>query len=301
MLKFKLVPLVGVLAMGAFIAAGARSARASEITFGNPTLPSAGTCATSHTAGDEGEICNNGLQFTAPDGTTLTANGYSNNAFLTSNGTDSSTATALTLKIDGQHGNGQDESGLGENATGVVGSPNSTSCTDNPGGVSPSSTPCEIGVGAAVTVTSNGTLISDVLVGSVQASFEEFQVWTDINGTWSQFGPDLSLNGDVGSSSACNKVDSLSECQINLTTAATAVGVVELAGNAPSELTPHGCVARTSSPDRPWPPGHSGRLRHPVRRQALGTQQEAPAARRRRYRARCRLTRRLIRKNNQSP
>ena len=57
-----------------------------------------------------------------------------------------------------------DETGLGENGTAP-----GTTCTDNPGGSNPA-TPCEIGVGASVGLTSS-IPISDVLIGSVQSGF----------------------------------------------------------------------------------------------------------------------------------
>jgi hypothetical protein len=235
--KFEFFPLLGALAMAAFLVGGAGSARANEITFGT-TSPSSGTCAASPLSGDEGQICNNGLQFTAADGTVLTANGYKN--WSVSGGMNASTASALTLKIVPP--NSADEGGLGENAYGPNisgnGGSNTQTCTDNPGGGNPS-TPCEIGLGAAVTVSSNGTLISDVLVGSVQAGYEAFQIWTEINGVWSQFGGDLSLDGgNLGaySTTACNQFNSSDACLIDLTTAATAVGVVDLLGNTPSDV-----------------------------------------------------------------
>lgn len=232
MFQAKFLLTAGALAVVALIAGGTGSARAAEITFGNPTLPSAGTCAASANGADEGEICNNNLQFTAPDGTVLTANGYSDDTFLTSNGTDSSAATALTLKIVPP--NSTDEGGLGENASGPTAPPNTTKCTDDQ-----TTTACEIQPNGAVTVSSSGRLISDVLVGSVQAGFEAFQVWTDINGTWSQFGGDLSLDGGTlgpDLTTACNQVGTLSECQINLTTDASAIGVVDLTGVSPSDV-----------------------------------------------------------------
>ncbi len=85
-LNRNLLPLVGALAVGAFIAAGAGSAKADEITFGT-TAPTNNTCAANVVGTNEGHVCGNGLTFTAPDGTVLTANGYSDNTFLTSNGT----------------------------------------------------------------------------------------------------------------------------------------------------------------------------------------------------------------------
>jgi PEP-CTERM motif len=131
------------------LAAAAGSAKATEIEFG-ALVPSPGGCT--HSGSDEGLVCSNSQTFTA-NGSTFTATGYSDTF---------ATASALTLKPltspPGPPTNGFDESGLGENATGA-----GTPCTDV-------STPsdCEIGNGAAVTVTSNHPM-DDVVIGSAQS------------------------------------------------------------------------------------------------------------------------------------
>ena len=129
-------------------AGSATAAPVAEIEFG-ALVPSPGGCT--HASGDEGLVCNNSQTFTA-NGSTFTATGYSD-TFVT--------PSALTLKPltspPGPPTNGFDESGLGENATGA-----GTACTD----VS-TKTDCEIGNGAAVTVTSNNP-ITDLIVGSAQ-------------------------------------------------------------------------------------------------------------------------------------
>lgn len=132
------------------LAAAAGSAKATEIEFG-ALVPSPGGCT--HSGSDEGLVCNNSQTFTA-NGSTFTATGYSNTF---------TTTSALTLKpLTGSPlappSNAFDESGLGENATGV-----GTACTD----VS-TKTDCEIGNGAAVTVTSSKPM-DDVVIGSAQA------------------------------------------------------------------------------------------------------------------------------------
>ena len=209
--KFKFLPLLGTLAVAALIA-GSGSARADvEIDFGGATLTG---CVTGTGSGDEGTICPN--QTFTEDATTFTATGYSD-------GSNFAAATYLTQKT----GIG-DETGLGENGTAP-----GTACTDNPGGSNPA-TPCEIGVGASVGLTSS-IPISDVLIGSVQSGFEQFQVW-GFNGTsWSDLSGILSLNGGNGST-ACNQVGTASECQYFLTTPLSEIGVVDLAGTPPSDV-----------------------------------------------------------------
>jgi hypothetical protein len=213
MLKSKLLPLVGVFGLVALTAGGTRSARAAEIDFGGATLTA---CAAGAGSGDLGAVCNS--QSFTEGGINFTATGYSD-------GSSFSAATYLTQRTGGS----VDESGLGQN-NGAPGS----ACDGPPGGVNPS-TPCEIGVGRSVSVTSS-TPITDVLVGSVQSGFEAFQVWTNNGSGWSQVGGDLSLKGDVSGTSACNQVGSASECQIDLTTPVSEIGVVDLAGNAPSDV-----------------------------------------------------------------
>ena len=133
-----------------FAASGSAKATPVEIEFG-ALSPSPGGCT--HSGSDEGLVCANSQTFTA-NGSTFTATGYSDTF---------RTPSALTLKPLtgsplGPPFNALDESGLGENGRGP-----GHSCTD----IS-SPADCEIGQGAAVTVTSNNPM-TDVVIGSAQS------------------------------------------------------------------------------------------------------------------------------------
>jgi len=219
MFQAKFLLTAGALAVVALIAGGTGAARAAEIDFGSLTPTPA--CVASSNGGDEGLICNaNGSSsattetFTA-DGDTLTAKGYSDQFITQSN---------LTLKTVAANGLG--ESGLGQNAIG------STDCTDSQGG-----TPCEIQPGAAVSVSSSGAAITDLLVGSVQPNAEVFQLYAaaasgatltsgDLIGTFSSNGSSSPLT------SACPTYDGSNLCTFDFTTADDyhTVGLYELGG-----------------------------------------------------------------------
>jgi hypothetical protein len=210
---------LGALATMALIAGGTESARADEIYFGNIT-PSSGlgtAPACTHASGDAGFVCSNGQTFTA-EGSTFTATGYSDTF---------STATALTWKPASSAGgvsNSLGESGLGENQIGPQNP--AQPCTDNPGVGGPSPV-CEIGVNASVAVTSTKP-ITDMLVGSVQAGAERFQVYA---GT-SIIGLGLHPFDGVLSSTNCTAGPDGDECLITgLPSGTTVVGVVDLASN----------------------------------------------------------------------
>jgi hypothetical protein len=90
MLQPKLLSAFTALAM-VTLAVGAGSSQAAPVAINFGTLtPTNNTCATA-AAGFTGEVCTNGLQFTANGGNTFTATGYSDQF---------TTAAALTLKLD---------------------------------------------------------------------------------------------------------------------------------------------------------------------------------------------------------
>jgi hypothetical protein len=206
--KFKYLPLLGALAVAAFVGTGSGSARAGEISFGNPTQPSPNSCVNA-AAGQEGQLCGQNLTF---DGTYV-ANGYKGNEF-TGNGTLAYT----TLKSAPQ--NSADESGLGENDNSpVMGS----TCTDNPD--------CEIAAGRSVEVSSNGPLLTDVVIGSVQSSSSDvFDLYGFSNGSWSSIALNQTQNGSAGGCSTT--FDGLSDtCYYNNLSGYSAVGVYDVTGN----------------------------------------------------------------------
>jgi len=242
MLKTKLSPLVGALAFATLIAGGIGPAMADEIAFGTLS-PTSGTCSMSTNASDEGNVCSSPLQFQA-EGATLTATGYSD---------EFSTTAALTNKPEtsppGPPANGTDngfgESGLGENALNPAnGLPNSE-CTDNPG-AGFAHTECEIGIGAAVTVSST-VGITDLVVGSVQPNAEVFQVFGSTSGTTiditnpSQLIGTFSSNGATNpngvATTACPNYANDVTCTFDFATPFSVVGVYELTGigNAASD------------------------------------------------------------------
>jgi len=242
MQQFKFLPLLGALAVAAIVA-GSGSARADEILFGNIT-PSSGVTggapACTHVAGDEGFVCGNPQTFSA-EGSTFTATGYSN-------GDAFSTQSALTWKPVDSNGldNGVDESGLGENASAPT-SPTASACTDSPGGTGATSTPCEIGVGASVTVSSTIPIV-DLQVGSVQSP-EQFEVWT----ATTVGGPFTELGTFTSASAACN-YDGVGLCTFNnLPTGTVEVGVVDLAANS-TDPTGQSDVLLTAVSIVPAPP-----------------------------------------------
>jgi hypothetical protein len=169
MLQPKLLSVFTAVAM-ITLAVGAGSAKAApvEIDFGQIN-PSTDTCVAA-ASGDLGRVCANGLQFTANNGNTFTATGFSD-AF--------ATKTALTFKPEtgfppAPPNNNLGESDIGENAN------TSPPCSDGPN--------CEISGTAAVAVVSN-QLIEDVTVGSLQTG-ENFKIFTasSLTGPFTQFG-----------------------------------------------------------------------------------------------------------------
>ena len=132
----------------------------AEIAFGD--LTPIGTC--SFTAGDKGWVCNNGTTFTA-SGATFTATGFNNPFAPDSTG-------AITLKITSASTfnagglvpvQGFNESGIGENSSGVV-----SPCSD---------VDCEIVQPTGVAIAASGGLMNDAIIGSVQAG-ESFNFFT---------------------------------------------------------------------------------------------------------------------------
>jgi len=212
MLKFKFLPLLGALAVAALTAGATKPAMADEIYFGS--LPPPTGCATNKVGSDEGFVCGTPLTFSA-EGSTFTATGFSD-TFMTS--------SALTLKDVASNGN--NESGLGENATGPntlgAGGSNTQACTDEPGtGIH---TECEIGINTSVKLTST-VAITDLLVGSVQAP-EIFDVYAGPSGG------SLSLFESNVSASNCTAGPDGSECLISGFAAGTfAVGILDLPSN----------------------------------------------------------------------
>jgi len=242
MLKTKLSPLVGALAFATLIAGGIGPAMADEIAFGTLS-PTSGTCSMSTNASDEGNVCSSPLQFQA-EGATLTATGYSD---------EFSTTAALTNKPEtsppGPPANGTDngfgESGLGENALNPAKGLTKSECTDNPG-AGFAHTECEIGIGAAVTVSST-VGITDLVVGSVQPNAEVFQVFGSTSGTTiditnpSQLIGTFSSNGVTNpngvATTACPNYANDVTCTFDFATPLSVVGVYELTGigNAASD------------------------------------------------------------------
>jgi hypothetical protein len=213
MLKFKFLPLLGALAVAALTAGATTPAMADEIYFGSLPLPSG--CATNKVGTDEGFVCSTNQTFSA-EGSTFTATGFSDTTFTNS--------SALTVKDVASNGN--NESGLGENATGPntlgAGGTNTQACTDNAG--AGASTPCEIGINTSVKLTST-VAITDLLVGSVQAP-EIFDVYAGPNGG------SLSLFQSNVTAGTCTAGPDGSECLITGFAAGTfAVGIVDLPSN----------------------------------------------------------------------
>jgi len=211
MQQFKFLSLLGVLAVAAIVAGGTRPAMADEIYFGS--LPPPSGCATNKVGVDEGFVCGTGLTFSA-EGSTFTATGFSDTTFTNS--------SALTLKD--VLSNGNNESGLGENATGPTDTTggNTQACTDDAG--AGASTPCEIGINTSVKLTST-VAITDLLVGSVQAP-EIFDVYAGPNGG------SLSLFEANVTAGNCTAGPDGSECLITgFATGTFAVGIVDLPSN----------------------------------------------------------------------
>lgn len=177
MWQFRFSALSGALALVALAVAGSGAARAAatEVAFGDIVPSGLGSGGCSHSGTDPGFVCNNGQTFSG-GGDTFTANGYSGNL----GGTV--TATALTWKPDSPNpappnfppspNNSFGESGLGENATGPT-----SACSDST---------CEAtdGTSVLVQVTSGSNPIVDVIIGSVQANAEQFNLFgaTSLNG-----------------------------------------------------------------------------------------------------------------------
>ena len=181
MWQFRFSALSGAVALVALVVGGSAAARAAatEVAFGD-IIPSSGLTGTTSPcslgSGNPGYVCNNGQTFSG-GGDVFTANGYSGNL----GGTV--TATALTWKPDSptsppagfptSPNNSFGESGLGENATGPT-----AACTDST---------CEAnnGTSVLVSVTSGSNPIVDVIIGSVQANEEQFNLFgaTSLDGT----------------------------------------------------------------------------------------------------------------------
>jgi hypothetical protein len=140
------------------------AAMANEITFGDLT-PTPGCLS-----GAPGGVCGPNETFTF-GGDTVIAHGFPG-----APGTGAGTSN-LTLKP--VTGNGLSESGLGVQSNNTA-----TTCTDSD---------CEIAPPQSVSVTrSGGTLITDALIGSVQAGeFFHFFVQTTEGGAFTQLGGDI--------------------------------------------------------------------------------------------------------------
>jgi len=179
MWQFRFSALSGALALAALAVGGSGAARAAaiEVAFGD-IVPSSGLGAggCSHSGSDPGYVCNNGQTFSG-GGDVFTANGYSGNL------SGTVTATALTWKPDSptsppsgfptSPNNGFGESGLGENATGPTSACSDSTCEANNG------------TSVLVSVTSGSNPIVDVIIGSVQAGDEQFNLFgaTSLGGT----------------------------------------------------------------------------------------------------------------------
>jgi hypothetical protein len=232
MQRFKFLPLLGALAMAAFLAGGAGPAKATQTVYFGQQSPVG--CATnlvtpSGKATDEGVVCPNGITFSAEGGTVLTAYGYHGTSAFTN-------PSALTLK-SGTSG----ESGLGENQYGPIFSmsgnyaTNGVACTDNQ---SSNPNPCEIQPGASVAVVSNGNeyLSGVAIVGSVQSP-EEFSIYAATSlanllaGTYT-----FSMTDVMSTSSYCDS--GTGECSFDVPgTDSYAIGVYDVSSvNTPNDV-----------------------------------------------------------------
>ncbi len=184
---FKLrIPAILAAALIALACTGAKAAEIDYLFGENLPTNLASDC---NGGSGPGYACNNGLSFSGPGTTTFTANGYSN-------GSGFSTAAAVTWKPDNTSlagvsiKNSVDESGIGEDSTGMLAS----SCSD---------TDCEATVGTSVLITSNNLALVDVIVGSVQPA----------SGTDEMF--DIYVGGMTGGLTKFNSTEySMADCTI---------------------------------------------------------------------------------------
>jgi hypothetical protein len=217
MQRFKFFPLLGALAMAAFLIGGTGSAKADvEIPLGNLGIP--GDCMS---GGSAGYVCGQTETFTdAATGTSLSATAYSGEftgtGYLTLKTWNNMTMTGTA----GSFG----ESGLGENPM-----PPGNSCDNGVTGTNGSPNDCEDAQGHSVLVTSS-TVLTDVVIGSVQANAEQFELFGFAQGSTTPVaiaGTDMS--SDITSAN-CN-YDGSAICTFDLTgDNFYGVGLYELSG-----------------------------------------------------------------------
>ena len=224
MWQFRFSALSGALALVALAVGGSGAARAAatEVAFGDIVPSGLGSGGCSHSGSDPGFVCNNGQTFSG-GGDTFTANGYSGSL----GGTV--IPTALTWKPDSPTSppsgfpsspkNGFGESGLGENATGPT-----SACSD-------STCEADAGTSVLVSVTSGSNPIVDVIIGSVQANAEQFNLFgaTSLGGALTEISYNSNTTFNSGNCQNYSTADAT--CTFDLTgDNFVEIGLSELAG-----------------------------------------------------------------------